>query len=122
MLDTGLTNDRWLAGIIWDGALFIDTALPFGLRSAPKIFTALTDAAEWILCKAGVSFVIHYLDDFLIIRALNSSECQSATKIVVETFAKLGFPLAINKLEGSTTCLDFLGFEIDSRIMEVQFL
>ena len=81
---------------------------------------ALADAAKWILHKAGVSFVIHYLNDFLIIGAPNSCECQSAMKIVVETFAKLGFLLAINKLEGPTTCLDFLGFEIDSRMMAVR--
>ena len=42
------TDDQWLAGMIWRDALFIDTALPFGLLSAPKIFTALADAAEWI--------------------------------------------------------------------------
>ena len=113
-------DDRWLTGMIWDGALFIDTALPFGLRSAPKIFTALADAAEWILRKAGVSFIIHYLDDFLIIGAPNSPECRSALRIVMETFARLGLPLAINKLEGPTMCLDFLGFELDSWRMEVR--
>ena len=30
-------DDRWLMGMMWDGALYVDTALPFGLRSAPKI-------------------------------------------------------------------------------------
>jgi len=28
--------------------LFVDAALPFGLRSAPKIFMALADATEWV--------------------------------------------------------------------------
>ena len=113
-------DDRWLTGMIWEGALFIDTALPFRLRSAPKIFTALADAAEWILRRAGVNFILHYLDDFLIIGAPNSPECQSALRIVMETFARLGFPIAVNKLEGPTTCLDFLGFELDSQMMEVR--
>ena len=39
-------DDRWLVGISWQGLLFIDTTLPFGLHSASKIFTALADAAE----------------------------------------------------------------------------
>ena len=39
-------DDRWLLGMMWDGALYIDAALPFGLRSAPKIFTAVADAAQ----------------------------------------------------------------------------
>ena len=114
-------DDRWLTGMIWDSALFIDTALLFGLRSAPKIFMALADAAEWILRKGGgVNFIIHYLDDFLIIGAPDLPECQSALRIVMETFARLGFSLAVNKLEGPTTCLDFLGFELDSWLMEVR--
>jgi hypothetical protein len=62
-------DDRWLLGMRWEESLFVDTALPFGLRSAPKIFTAIADAVEWILKQAGVKFVIHYLDDFLLIGA-----------------------------------------------------
>ena len=33
-------DDHPLLGISWCNAIFIDTALPFGLRSAPKIFSA----------------------------------------------------------------------------------
>ena len=29
-------HDRHLLGMIWDKALYVDTVLPFGLRSAPK--------------------------------------------------------------------------------------
>ncbi len=31
-------GDRWLLGMRWRNQLFVDTALPFGLRSAPKNF------------------------------------------------------------------------------------
>ena len=31
-------SDRHLLGMEWEGSCFIDTVLPFGLRSAPKIF------------------------------------------------------------------------------------
>ena len=113
-------DDRWLMGMIWGDALFIDTALPFGLRSAPKIFTALADAAEWIVRRAGVNFAIHYLDDFLIIGAPASSECRAALQIVLDVFSKLGLPLAVEKLDGPTTCLEFLGFELDSRLLEIR--
>ena len=30
----------------WQGQVYVDAALPFGLRSAPKIFNALADALE----------------------------------------------------------------------------
>ena len=41
--------DRWLLGMRWREKLYmyIDTALPFGLRSVPKLFNAIADALEW---------------------------------------------------------------------------
>lgn len=51
--------------MMWEGSLFVDSALLFGLlfglRSVPKIFTALADAVECITKEAGIGFVIHYL-------------------------------------------------------------
>ena len=41
-------QDRHLLGMMWEERVYVDAALPFGLRSAPKIFTALADATEWI--------------------------------------------------------------------------
>ena len=46
-------------------AIFIDTALPFGLRSTPKIFSALVDGFIWVLRNIGADQSLHYLDDFL---------------------------------------------------------
>ena len=40
-------DDRLLLGMVWQGNLFVDAALPFGLRSAPWIFTAVADVLEW---------------------------------------------------------------------------
>ena len=37
-------QDRILQAILWEGQLYIDTVLPFGLRSAAKIFNAVADA------------------------------------------------------------------------------
>ena len=41
--------------------IFIDTCLPFGLRSAPKLFNVLTDLLSWILEQQQVTPVMHYL-------------------------------------------------------------
>ena len=46
-------EDRWLLGMKWGGKLFIDTVLPFGLRSAPKLFNTLADAIEWVVRHEG---------------------------------------------------------------------
>ena len=48
-------TDRPLLGMMWKGGLYIDTALPLGLRSAPKIFNAVADALQWIFSANGVT-------------------------------------------------------------------
>ena len=60
-------DDRPLLGMKWEEKLYLDTALPFGLRSAPKIFTAVADALEWAMKMRGVSAAEHYLDDFILL-------------------------------------------------------
>ena len=57
-------DDRSLLSMMWEGVLYVDTALPFGLQSAPKIFTAVVDAMEWVAKSKGLSNLLHYLDDF----------------------------------------------------------
>ena len=46
-------DDRPRLDMNWRDALFLDAALPFGLRSAPKIFSAVADALLWILAWQG---------------------------------------------------------------------
>ena len=57
--------DRHLLGMSWKGGIYVDTALPFGLRSTPKIFNAVADTLEWILQQHGVSQLWCYLDDYI---------------------------------------------------------
>ena len=58
-------HDHHLLGMIWNEALYIGTAIPFGLRSAPKIFNAIAAGLQWVATKKGVSFLEHFLDDFI---------------------------------------------------------
>ena len=113
-------DDRWLMGMKWDRSLFIDTTLPFGMRSAPKIFTAVADAVEWIARKEGVRFIIHYLDDYLVIGAPASEECAIALEKLLGIFRRLGLPVAWNKREGPDTLLEFLGFELDTEALQIR--
>ena len=107
-------DDRWLLGMKWENNVFMDTALPFGLRSALISFTAVADAAEWILRQHGVRCVMHYLDDFLLIRAPSSQECEATLYTLCQLFHYLGLPIAPEKLAGPSTMLDFLGLELDN--------
>ena len=40
------SNDRIFQGICWQDSIFVDCQLPFGLASAPAIFSALSEALE----------------------------------------------------------------------------
>ena len=39
--------DCHLLAMQWDNLIFIDTCLPFGLRSAPKLFNLMADMLAW---------------------------------------------------------------------------
>ena len=58
------TCDCHLLVVCWREQAYIDQALPSGLRSAPKLFTAVADAIGWALFQVGVSLHLHHLDDF----------------------------------------------------------
>ena len=68
-------EDRHVLGMVWRGRLYIDTTLPFGLRSTPKIFTAVSDALEWVLLRDGLSWSIRYIDDFLTAGGAGTNKC-----------------------------------------------
>ena len=104
-------HDRPLQSIQWDSHLYIDLVLPFGLRSAAKIFNAVADALNWHLRRAGVDVIDHYLDDYNI---LGISQCQEALTIVDRECRTLGVPLATHKWEGPMMCITFLGILIDT--------
>ena len=66
--------DYTLLGITWQGQLYLDRALPFGLRSAPKLFNAVADLTAWVLHCRGIQHQIHYLDDFLFLAPPNCDQ------------------------------------------------
>ena len=113
-------DDRHLLGMEWQGIVYIETALPFALRSAPKIFNAVADAAEWIVRAEGAQEILHYLDDFLLIGPPRSDSCATSLTKLLSVFDRLGIPIAEDKLEGPATCLVFLGIELDTLQMSLR--
>ena len=112
--------DRHLLAMEWQKGIYIDTCLPFGLRSAPKLFNILADLLSWTIVQRGVSFSFHYLDDFLTMGPPGTDVCQGNLNIFLSTYKELGVPLATEKLEGPTTSLTFLGVVLDSARMEIR--
>ena len=98
----------------------MDCALPFGLRSAPKIFSAVADMIAWALHCAGVQYQLHYLDDFLFMAAPDMQEGQQLLDRASRTLQHLGVPVAFHKTEGPATVVTFLGILIDTQSFESQ--
>lgn len=105
----------------WRDWFFVDLALPFGLRSAPFIFTAVADMVEWMLVNNhGVDFLCHYLDDFLTLGPPASLVCSDNLRSCIQLCAELGLPLNPDKLEGPSICLTILGIELDSVALQAR--
>ena len=71
----------------WEGQHYVDTALPFGLRQPQSCSLHCTP-----VCAFNLDFIVHL--------------CQH-----------LGIPLAVAKQVGPTTCIIYLGIEVDSIAM-----
>ena len=89
--------DRHLLQMKWDNFIFINICLPFGLRSAPKLFNISADLWRWIALRQGVSHSMHYLDYFLLLGSPGSNECQTNLNTIIQCCETLGIPLALER-------------------------
>ena len=85
--------------MFWKGNIYLDAALPFSLRYASKIFSALADALLWIMLQDEVSYAIHYLDNYLFAGpSPQGSSCMEQLTIAMDTCKRLGTHVAPEKL------------------------
>lgn len=116
-------GDHWLLGFEWDGILYKETCLPFGLRTAPAIFNLFAEALHWILQYAtNWSEIEHYLDDFmLIVPLIQATPLFIATLryqyIAVTDF--LGVPRNDAKNQEGQV-VPILGYEVDTNLLEAR--
>ena len=113
------SQDHYLLGIRWRDEVFIDQALPFGLCSAPILFTAVSDTIGWALMKAGAPALILYLDDFLFFLPPTTDNRAATLSHILGTFRLLGIPVAMHKIEGPATSLTFLDILVDTSTCEL---
>lgn len=113
-------RDRKWLGIRWNELVYIDGMLPFGLRSAPKIFNVMADGLEWCVAKEGVKHIFHYLDDFAVLGPPDSAACLHDLQCLMRICAELGIPLALEKIDGPTATITFLGIIIDTIRQELR--
>lgn len=103
----------------FDGILYEFLSLPFGLTSAPFVFTKLLKPVMSFLRLQGFVSVI-YLDDVLLFGSSISS-CSANIRSTIELFESLGFIInyAKSNLSPSRSC-KYLGFIYDSTSMSIR--
>ncbi|KAL5457463.1 hypothetical protein EMCRGX_G034726 [Ephydatia muelleri] len=107
-------------GICWRDQFYVDTCLPFGLRSAPALFNHYAEALHWIMANRHGAQLLHYLDDFLLVGPPGRDTCQEAMSRMLMVCDHLGIPVASEKLEGPTTALTFLGIVLDTSAKQLR--
>ena len=101
-------------GIQWAVGTFFNTRLPFGLRSVPKIFSAIADTLQWSFSKHEVTWADHYLVDFITLGPPGTLICKASLKTIFQSCERLGIPLEPSKCARPATVLVFLGFELNT--------
>lgn len=97
----------------WREMLCEFQSLPFGLRSAPYVFTKILKPVIALLRKLGIRCIL-YLDDMLIL-AQSKRELLSNLATALELLILLGFIINTKKsVFTPKQMMDFLGFEINS--------
>ena len=112
-------QDRKLLRFQWQGKLYQFNCLPFGLSSAPWIFTKATKPVVTILRTLGMRIII-YIDDILVM-APSKEIAQQHTDCLIFLLENLGFTINRQKsLTDPSQEIEFLGLIADSIQMELQ--
>ena len=69
--------------------------------------------------KNGVSYVDHYIDDFITAGKGGTDECSKNFTMMFKLCEATGTPVEPEKSIGPTTIIDFLGIELDTEVMEI---
>ena len=114
-------DDFPLLGFMFDGQYFFDRCLPFGLSYSCALWEKFAHFLHYAVREScTVGELEHYLDDFLFGGEAGTTDCQEIMTSFFKTCGKMGVPVADEKTEGPQTIIIFLGFELDSILMEVR--
>lgn len=102
----------------WKDSLFEFQCLPFGLTSAPRVFTKLLKPVMAHLRQKGIRCII-FLDDMLVM-AQFKEELQKQTQDILMLFQLLGFRINWDKsVLSPTQMIEYLGLRINSVSMAI---
>ena len=112
-------NSRKYLRFCYKSQVFQFTSLPFGLATAPQVFTMIVKEAKLMALSRGLR-IHQYLDDWLI-RSQSQEEAQVNTQAVVDLTQSLGWIINQEKSElKPTQVFSFVGYEyhLDSALVK----
>ena len=109
-------QDRKYVRFPWAGKVFQFKVMPFGLASAPRIFTKMLKPVVSLLRKVGIRLII-YLDDMLLM-AESPHQLIESRNTTLFLLQNLGFVINWEKSQ-LIPCqqIEFLGFQINTQTM-----
>ena len=108
-------------GFTFEGKFYFDKAMPFGCSIACHTWEVFATFLEFCVSRHSLcGRLLHYLDDYLFGGKRGTQQCASIMAVFKDKMDALGVPVALDKTEGPTTKLIFLGLEIDSEEMVVR--
>lgn len=109
-------NHQKYLRFLWKGTMWEFACLPFGLASAPRVFSKIMKPVIGMLRKMGVRLIV-YLDDILIMAESKQLATQHA-QLVASTLENLGFVVNYEKSVLTPSLqMEFLGFLVDSKTL-----
>jgi len=110
-------DQQWALCLFWDGKVYVDHAVPFGLASSAGVFGAVADMLVAIY-EASKEFgpIIKWVDDFFVIRFPHQ---RSTEADFLTLTGDLGVPWNLKKLRSFSIIQRYLGFDWDLRLRTV---
>ena len=109
-------NHQKFLRFLWKDSLMEFACLPFGLASAPRVFTKLMKPVVALLRRSGIRLII-YLDDILFMNQTPTG-LQRDMSTAIHLLENLGFVINLTKSQlKPTQTLEFLGFIVDTKNM-----
>ena len=100
-------SDYWLMIFEWKGQYYVDMCLPFGLRTASRIFNLFVESIHWVLVSLHNWSLSHYLDDFFAVFPPGTNLAEKSA-LFDEVINQLRFTKAADKDEEGTIVMHCL--------------
>ena len=99
----------------WNGEVWVDTRLVFGLATAPEVWTRFSGAVVWMLKKEGTDHVAVYIDGYCGV-ATEKQEAEEKMRQLLKLLEELGLPVNWKPGKVVEPCqrIKFLGIVLDS--------